>query len=229
MPPATPRFVTPLRSKAPETLTDAKRAKILHAVLAQVLFDGWTDAAYKRGLAQVKISRGEADLLFPQGLRGLIELFGVWADQQMLQRIAGEAGFSHRRVRDKIAFAVRARLEALTPHREAMRRLLFWYALPTHAPLGARRLYRTVDLMWRAAGDNATDFNFYTKRGLLVMVIKTTVLFWLDDDSPHCRATWDFLDRRIGEVLKLGKSISLMREWSPKEVLDMVRRRFKRA
>lgn len=229
MPQPRPRFGARQSAKATTITADAKRMKILHAVLGQVPFDGWTDAAYARGVEQAKISRGEADLLFPQGLRGLIELFGAWADQQMQQRIAGEAGFSHRRVRDKIAFAVRARLEALTPHREAMRRLIHWYALPTHVPLGAKRLCRTVDLMWRAAGDNATDFNFYTKRGLLVMVVKTTVLFWLDDDSPNCRATWDFLDRRIGEVLKLGKSISLMREWSPDELLSMVKRRFKRA
>jgi len=208
---------------------DSTRHKILQSVLAQVPFDGWTEAAYARGIEQSGIAHGEADLLLPGGVRDVIDLFGAMADQAMQTKIDDEPGFTRLRVREKIAFAVRARLEALTPHREAMRRLLYWYAMPLHAPLGLRRLYKSVDLMWRAAGDISTDFNFYTKRALLAGVLKTTVLFWLDDDTPGCSASWEFLDRRIGEVLKVGKTISLMKEWKPTEVFEMVRKRMKQA
>jgi ubiquinone biosynthesis protein COQ9 len=80
--------------------------------------------------------------------------------------------------------------------------------------------------MWRAAGDASTDFNFYTKRMLLAGVLKATILFWLDDATPGCAASWEFLDRRIGEVLKIGKTISLAKEWKPAEVFDMLRQKF---
>ena len=207
---------------------ESMRRKILHAVLAEVPFDGWTEAAYSRALKQAGISRGEADLLFAAGLRDVIDAFGDWADRAMQEKIDAEPGFERFKVRDKITFAVRAKLEALTPHREAVRRLMFWYAMPLHAPLGAKRLYKTVDLMWRAAGDASTDFNFYTKRGLLAGVLKTTMLFWFDDESPDCRASWDFLDRRIGEVLKVGKAISLAKEWTPSEFIGFVKGRLRR-
>ena len=65
-----------------------------------------------------------------------------------------------------------------------------------------RGWYNTVDVIWRAAGDTSTDFNFYTKRGLLAAVYASTVLFWLDDRSEDCAATWAFLDRRIAEVMQ---------------------------
>jgi ubiquinone biosynthesis protein COQ9 len=208
---------------------DARRQGILLAVLAQVPFDGWTETAYAHGLKHAGITRGEADLLLPGGIRDVIDQFGEWTDSAMLEKIHAEPGYARFRVRDKIAFAMRARLEALIPHREAMRRLMFWYAMPLHAPLGLRRLYKTVDLIWRKAGDTATDFNFYSKRGLLAFVLKTTVLFWLDDETPGCGASWEFLDRRIGEVLRVGKSISLMKEWKPSEIFVMVRQRVKRA
>jgi ubiquinone biosynthesis protein COQ9 len=161
----------------------------------------------------------------PNGIRDVIELFGTETDEAMQARIKGERGFARLRVRDKIAFAVRARLEHLTPQREAVRRLMMWYALPLNLPQGLKRIATTADLMWQAAGDTSTDYNFYTKRLLLGAVLKTTMLFWLDDETPGCRATWDFLDRRISEVLKVGKSISLLKEFTPGEVVDFVRRK----
>ncbi|MFY9287462.1 MAG: COQ9 family protein [Alphaproteobacteria bacterium] len=205
----------------------AQRDAVLAAILPQIAFDGWTDAAYVRGLDEIGMTRGEADLLFPQAMRDVIELFGAKADDAMLARIEEEPGFARLKVREKIAFAVRARLHYWQPHREAVRRMMFWYALPFNLVLGIKRLSKTVDLMWRAAGDTSTDFNFYTKRTLLAGVLKTTILFWLDDDSPGSRASWDFLDRRISEVLKVGKTISLMKEWTPSELVDIARRKMR--
>jgi ubiquinone biosynthesis protein COQ9 len=208
---------------------DALRHKILTAVLTQVPFDGWAEAAYARGVEQAGIKRGEADLLFAKGIRDVIDLFGEMIDAAMIKAIDDEAGYSRMKVREKIAFGVRTRLEILMPNRESMRRLVYWYAMPFHVPLGAKRLYKTIDLIWRAAGDTSTDFNFYTKRGLLAAVLKTTMLFWFDDETPGCSATWEFLDRRISEVLKVGKTISLAKEWKPAEIFEMVRDRLKRA
>lgn len=205
----------------------AQRDAVLAAILPQIAFDGWTDAAYERGLDEIGMTRGEADLLFPQAMRDVIELFGAKADDAMLARIEEEPGFARLKVREKIAFAVRARLHYWQPHREAVRRMMFWYALPFNLVLGIKRLSKTVDLMWRAAGDTSTDFNFYTKRTLLAGVLKATILFWLDDDSPGSRASWDFLDRRISEVLKVGKTISLMKEWTPSELVDIARRKMR--
>ncbi len=53
------------------------------------------------------------------------------------------------------------------------------------------------------AGDEATDFNFYTKRALLTPVYTTTVLYWLADESEGFADTWGFLDRRIGDVMRI--------------------------
>jgi ubiquinone biosynthesis protein COQ9 len=209
--------------------SDEDRQLILQAILVAVPFDGWTDAAFERGAKAAGFLPAGAQILFPQGIRDVIELFGAKADEAMHERIAMQPGFSRLRVREKITFAVRARLEFLQPHREAVRRMMLWYALPFHLPLAMKRLYQTVDLMWRSSGDASTDFNFYTKRALLAGVLKTTILFWLDDETPDCHATWEFLDRRIADVMKAGKTISLMKEWKPAEIVEMVRDKLKRA
>jgi ubiquinone biosynthesis protein COQ9 len=189
-----------------------KRRPIVEAMLREVPFDGWTEAAFGRAIRAAGVTQGEAGILFPRGIPDVIEEFGIMADEAMQARIAKTRGFGKLRVREKIAFAVRARLEFLTPHREAVRRLMAWYALPFHWPQAARRLYRTVDEAWHAAGDTSTDFNFYTKRGLLAGVLKATILFWLDDETLGCEASWEFLDRRIDEVLKVGQFIGKLRD-----------------
>ena len=54
------------------------------------------------------------------------------------------------------------------------------------------------------------DFNFYTKRGILLGVYSATLIFWLDDNSENDQKTWEFLDRRIEEVLQIPKVKSSM-------------------
>jgi ubiquinone biosynthesis protein COQ9 len=59
--------------------------------------------------------------------------------------------------------------------------------------------------MWSAAGDDARDASYYTKRSLLAAVWTSTFLFWLDDRSEACQDTFAFLDRRIENVMQIGR------------------------
>jgi ubiquinone biosynthesis protein COQ9 len=59
--------------------------------------------------------------------------------------------------------------------------------------------------MWRAAGDTSTDFNFYTKRGILAGVYSSTLMRWFSDDSADEKATTDFLAARIDNVMQFEK------------------------
>jgi ubiquinone biosynthesis protein COQ9 len=69
--------------------------------------------------------------------------------------------------------------------------------------------------MWRAAGDTATDFNYYSKRGLLAGVYGATLLFWLEDNSEERAESWAFLERRIADVMKVPRVLSRLRRWAP--------------
>jgi ubiquinone biosynthesis protein COQ9 len=144
---------------------------------------------------------------FPGGVAELLDYYHRVADSRMLVRLS-ETDLQAMRVRDRIAIALRTRLEQNIAHREAIRAACAFLAMPQNLPLGARCMYRTVDVIWYAAGDRSTDYNFYTKRGLLAGVYGTTVLFWLNDKSEGQEATWEFLDRRITEVMSLPKALA---------------------
>jgi ubiquinone biosynthesis protein COQ9 len=183
--------------------TEAKD-RLLLALLPNVPFDGWSIAALRAGARGIGLGEAEAMALFPGGSAAMVGWFSRWADREMLARLAG-ADFVALKVRARVAAGLRARLAVLEPHREATRRGLAVLAQPQNAALGLRLLYDTVDAIWYAAGDTATDWNFYTKRALLAGVTGATMLYWLDDRSPGGVDTDGFLDRRLAGVMALPK------------------------
>jgi ubiquinone biosynthesis protein COQ9 len=187
-----------------ESKREAARQRLLAAALAHVVFDGWTRAALQAGAADAELDLADADRLFPGGPAEMVRAYSDWADADMAGRLAG-ADLDGLATGRRIAHAVRARIEALAPHREAARRAAGFLARPDNAPLAASCLYRTVDAMWRAAGDRSADFSFYTKRASLAAVYGATLLHWLDDESEDAAETWAFLDRRLADVMRLGR------------------------
>lgn len=49
------------------------------------------------------------------------------------------------------------------------------------------------------------QFNWYTKRASLAGVYKSTEIYMLQDNSEGHENTWEFLDRRLEDLVSLGK------------------------
>ena len=183
---------------------DADRVALLEATLEHAAFDGWSQKALDAGARDAGIPLDRALNAFPGGMAEMLAFYHEVEDRHMLEAMA-RANVSDMRVRDRIAFAVKTRLQRNMRHREAIKSACSFLAMPHNAALALRVLYRTVDAMWYGAGDNATDFNFYTKRALLAGVYSSTVLYWLNDRSTGAADSWAFLDRRIEEVMQVPK------------------------
>lgn len=181
---------------------EEKKDAIVLAAAAHVPFEGWGEAALAQGAADAGYDAKTAKRLFPDGAVDAIAQLAAVADRHMVQAMEA-ADLSAMRTRDRVIFGVRARLEFLTPYREAVRQGLSVLMRPTHALLMAKITHTTVDEIWYQAGDRSVDFNYYTKRGLLGAVYASTVLYWLSDKSEGAVDTWDFLARRIDDVLKI--------------------------
>ena len=165
-------------------------------------FDGWSEKALATAAAELDIDPEEARHAFPGGPVALVTYHAAYADRRMEEALE-EADLAEKRVRERIAHAVRVRLEQNAAHREAIRAALPILAQPANGPHALASLYRTVDTIWFAVGDKTTDFGFYTKRALLAGVYLSTLLYWLNDGSEGAEATWGFLDRRIADVMRI--------------------------
>lgn len=180
------------------------KRRILAAALPNVAFDGWTDAVVRDGAATAGVSPEDAKLAFPRGGVDLALFFHDEGDRQMADALAA-ADLATMRMRDRVTYAVRRRLEIAEDHREAVRRGATLYTLPIYAPDGARAVWRTADTIWTALGDPSEDVNWYTKRAILASVYGATTLFWLGDESDGRAETWAFLSRRIEGVMRFEK------------------------
>ncbi|MGH7002522.1 MAG: COQ9 family protein, partial [Alphaproteobacteria bacterium] len=176
------------------------REAVVAATLPHVPFDGWTERALITGARSAGMEPSEAQRLFPRGPAEAVEVYSAMADRAMAEAVTAAAARDPAlKARDKIALGMRARLDFTAPHKEAVRRATALLALPLNAPLALRLLYRTVDTLWYAAGDTATDFNHYTKRAILAAICSATFLYWFNDRSMDHAATLAFLERRLEE------------------------------
>ncbi len=185
-------------------MTPQIKDQLIDAALDNVAFDGWSDATFDAVLSDTGIDRATAEAIFPQRGLDLAIAFHKRGDAEMKARLKRENLISMR-FRDRVAAGVRYRLEAVEDHKEAVRRGTTLFALPQNASYGAKLIWGTSDAIWTALGDTSTDHNWYTKRATLSAVYGSTVLFWLGDSSEGHVDTWNFLDRRIENVMQFEK------------------------
>ncbi|MED6171015.1 hypothetical protein PIB30_036774 [Stylosanthes scabra] len=79
-------------------------------------------------------------------------------------------------------------------------------AQPVNVPTSFKQRAMLVDEIWHAAGDNASDIDWYAKRTVLAGVYSTTEIYMLTDSSPDFRDTWAFLDARVKDAFDLRKT-----------------------
>lgn len=190
---------------------EAEGGAILEAMLARAAFEGWTGASLAAAARDAGYGRAVLAAAFPNGAADALRAWSMAADAAMAAEMAGPE-FAALKIREKVAFAVRARLAALRPHKEAARRAAATLALPPYAPLAADLAWKTADAIWRGLGDKSADFNFYSKRAILTGVWLSTLAHWLGDDSAYEVSTKAFLDARIGNVMQIEKAKTKFRE-----------------
>lgn len=205
-------------------ITEA-RAALLAAALPHVSFDGWSAATFEMALADAGIDAGLAHQAAPRGGYDLAVAFHREGDRQMLADLA-KADLSDLRFRDKISLAVKLRLEAVAMEKEAVRRGVTLFALPQNATEGARLIWDTSDAIWKALGDTSRDFNWYSKRATLSGVYSATVLYWLGDESEGHEASWEFLDRRIENVMQFEGLKAKVKQSPLGKIIDGMTERF---
>ena len=74
-------------------------------------------------------------------------------------------------------------------------------------------LFKIADEIWFLAGDKSTDYNYYTKRIILMKIYAITFSFFVFDDSKNLEKTKKFLDKEINIVLKFGNLKKKVKKW----------------
>ena len=176
-------------------------AALAPLIASSAAFDGFGGAALADAARRAAVDPDVARLAFPGGGRDMVDAWFADIDDRMASKWPAEklAAF---KIRERITTLVETRIDLLAPDRESLRRALALLALPTNMPFAAKLGWRSADVMWRLAGDTATDYNHYSKRAILGAVYASTMAVLLNDESDNCADTRAFLARRIDQVMR---------------------------
>lgn len=177
-------------------------AKLLDAALPLVPRHGWTWRTALAAGKAIGLSKGEVELLAPQGPRDLAALLSYRHDEAGLAALTG-VDPTALRVRERITRGVEARVEAAMADEAAVRRLMGFLALPPNMPLGARLAWESADRIWRWAGDTSADENHYSKRAILATLLSSTLAVRVANPPA---AAWSHLARGIEAVMAFEKA-----------------------
>ena len=188
---------------------DELRVALAPDIAASAIFDGWNETALIAAAEMAGCDVDVAKLAFPaRPLNGramdLIEAWITSVDQAMEAEWSAER-LAELKIRERIRELVAFRLKAVEDIDEAVRRAMSVMAMPQNAPRALQIGWRSADIMWRLAGDTATDYNHYTKRTILAGIYSATLAFFVNDDSEAKARTYEFLDRRIDGVMRFEK------------------------
>lgn len=180
---------------------DEIRAALAPLIADVAAFDGFGDASLADAARRAGIDPDVARLAFPGGARDMVDAWFADVDARMAAAWPAD-DLAKLKIRERITTLVETRIDLLAPRRESLRRALALLALPTNAPHAAKLGWRAADLMWRLAGDTATDYNHYSKRAILGAVYGSTMAVFLNDESDNFADTRAFLARRIDNVMR---------------------------
>lgn len=108
------------------------------------------------------------------------------------------------RTHEKIRKIIEVSFQVLAPYKPALRHLVNGPMMKRYLMTESKILYDIVNRIWYKAGDQSTDYNFYTKRLLLSVAYVPTFLFWLKEENT-LETTMVFLDKKLQQVMKVGQ------------------------
>lgn len=189
---------------AADLTLDELRVEMAPLVAEAAVFDGWTAAAVEQAAKDFGADADVAKLAFPGGAMDMIGAWIASVDLQMADALPQDV-LARMPIRERIRSLVQFRLDAIAGQEEALKRASAIMAMPQNAAQALKIGWHSADLMWRLAGDTATDYNHYTKRTILAGIYGATLAVFADDVGEGKEKTRAFLDRRIEGVMKFEK------------------------
>ncbi|MBW8784597.1 MAG: COQ9 family protein [Novosphingobium sp.] len=183
------------------------RLALAPEIAAAAVFDGWSHTALDAAAETVGVDPAVARLAFPGGAMDMIAAWIAGVDADMAEALPPVV-LAQLPIRARIGRLIRFRLDAVRGCEEALTRALAIMAMPQNVPAALRFGWRSADVMWRLAGDTATDYNHYTKRAILAGLYAATLAVFAQDETAGKADTLEFLDRRIDGVMRFEKAKS---------------------
>uniref|UniRef100_UPI00358F467A ubiquinone biosynthesis protein COQ9-B, mitochondrial-like n=1 Tax=Myxine glutinosa TaxID=7769 RepID=UPI00358F467A len=196
-----------------EEFEERTKLRVLNQALEFVPEYGWSNEALAEGAQAEGLSAAAAGM-FEQGAVELVLHFVRQCNTQLREQLTEENARLPQEqdeqspveefLRDALESRLRMHIPYMNRWSQAMGLLMTPQALPDSVCL----LSELVDEIWFQAGDRSTDFNWYTRRGLLAAIYSATELVMVQDSSEDYEETWSFLEHRLANAALVTQAAS---------------------
>ncbi|HJD59456.1 MAG TPA: COQ9 family protein [Rickettsia endosymbiont of Omalisus fontisbellaquei] len=173
-----------------------KKLSFVQSLLELLPFNEWNSKLLEEAEEKCGFAKGYALIVFPEGLSEIIEFFESYLDNILLESLAKIE--EPAKIREKISLAVKIRVKTVLPIIHSKNAAYF----ALNPMQGTEVAFRSCDVIWRYAGDKSLDFNYYTKRGLLLSVYVSSILFYIQDESDNYIETDKFIETSVENIVK---------------------------
>lgn len=184
-----------------------KKYRILLVLVDELVVTANFRTAFENAAKKLKInSKEKVKLLnnnFPKGYESLNKELNSFINS-MMDKLKKPNNFKKLRLNEKIKYFVIKRLQ-LTHDIFDLKKLAK-INLKSKSPNNSLKiLFNISDEIWFLAGDKSLDFNFYSKRFILMNIYLNSFLYSISQKSIDLNSLENFVEKQIKAVLTFGK------------------------
>ncbi len=200
--------------KKKENNSDFKmKLKILELIKEIVSIEGWSQNISKK-LINKNINREELTYLFPNGYKDMLK-FSLDEINYSLEKKIRKIDVINLPINRRIKKILMSRIELLNKNNKFFKKTFYHLLLPQNSKILKKSLYKSVDTMWYLAGDNSTDFNFYTKRIVLAAIYTSAIFIFINKNIDEVEINIDKNLKKISKFPKIKERFSFIKENLP--------------
>ena len=179
------------------------RLEILNSSKQYVILNGWNEKLIDSLCNKKKYTNAQIISLFPEGYINILEFYLSCVNDNLITECK-KIDLIRLKTHERIKKIIMLKIKNHEGEKKLVKKTLITLMSPRFSKLSLSSLYRTVDQIWYIAGDNSTDFNFYTKRIILASVYTSTIIYWCFRNKDITE-TEIFLEKQLKKVSRIPK------------------------
>ena len=183
---------------------------LLEEFLASLNANRWTNSNYLSVVSKSAISDIIWNSNFPLDLKDLT-IFFINKSLEKIE-LPTRDQFIEMNTQARLEIILLSYLNQFKDNKLIIKRLIKYFKSTESFTTSPESIYLISDKFWNLIEDTSVDFNFYTKRFILMSVIVPTILFWVEDESENSLNTNEYIKKCFNRSMKIGKIKNKIKE-----------------
>ena len=199
--------------KKSSNLQYKKKKQILYKTKDFVIKNGWSSKIIEE-LKNKNVKSEDLILLFPNGYKSLLNFSLEELNLEVENKIK-KNNIINFPLSKRIRKIILTRFELMDENKKFYKRTFFYLILPHNSKIMKKNLYKTIDDIWYMAGDNSTDFSYYTKRIILSLIYISALFVFYNKSIEETKINLDKNLNKISKIPKIKNKLSVLKDNFP--------------